>query len=140
MLEGLLNNIFGRAEQADRKARTRTLRDLDAATTTLAEVCKIVLDTEFPDDAVRGNVFARFNRDMLRKTLDDAGSLVRPHDNVFYQELQETHRRVRLFLNPLLSSIRFAAAPAGESVVAALDYLRQHDRKQGRTQHLSAKH
>ena len=126
ILDGLLREIFGDAEKADRKARLRSLRDLDVATTTLANVCTLLLDTALPDSEVRAKIFIRFPRERLEQTLKEAYALVRPPDDVFYHELQDRHRRIRLFLPMLLQHIRFAAAPAGENTVAALTYLRQH--------------
>jgi hypothetical protein len=69
-------------------------------------------------------VFAHIPRETLAQALDDVGSLVRPPDDVFYQELKTRYRRVRLFLPTLLAHIRFHAAPAGEPVAAALDHLK----------------
>lgn len=41
----LLRDIFAKAEQADRKVRLRTLKDLDQAASTLAEACRMLLRT-----------------------------------------------------------------------------------------------
>ena len=38
----LLRYLFVKAEQADRKARLRTLKDLDQAASTLAQACRMV--------------------------------------------------------------------------------------------------
>jgi hypothetical protein len=126
VLDGLLRELFGDAEKADRKARLRSLRDLDASATTLAEVCALLLDTSLQDHEVRTAIFARFPRERLERTLKEANNLVRPPDHVFYRELQGRYRRVRRFMPMLLQHVSFAAAPAGESTVAALAYLRQH--------------
>ena len=96
-------------------ARLQSLRDLDAATSTLAEVCAMLLDTALADGDVQTKVFDRFTRDALQKVLNEAYALVRPQDDVYYRELNEAHRRVRLFLPRLLETITFAAGPAGES-------------------------
>jgi hypothetical protein len=52
-LEILLHELFGDAEKADKKARLRTLKDLDGAAATLADVCRVLLDPALPDDRVR---------------------------------------------------------------------------------------
>jgi len=126
ILEGLLREIFSDAEKANRKVRLRSLRDMDAAAKTLADVCTLLLDAELPDNEVRAEIFAKFPRERLEQTLKDAYALVRPPDDVFYSELQQRHRRVRLFLPKLLKHIRFLSTPTGENTVAALDYLRQN--------------
>jgi hypothetical protein len=43
VLSMLLRDLFARAEQADRRARLRTLKDLDQAALTLAEACRMLL-------------------------------------------------------------------------------------------------
>ena len=47
------HELFGDAEKADKKARLRTLKDLDGAAATLADVCRVLLDPALPDDRVR---------------------------------------------------------------------------------------
>ena len=53
VLETLLQELFNDAKKADRKARMRTLKDLDAVTTTLAEACTVLLDATLPDENLR---------------------------------------------------------------------------------------
>jgi TnpA family transposase len=124
VLEVLLNDLFDEAKKADRKARLRTLKDLDAAATTLAHACTVLLDESKPDPEVRESIFAQIPKPVLAQALDDVRSLVRPPQDVFYRELQARYRRVRRFLPALLTHIRFGASPAGKAVVEALDYLR----------------
>lgn len=45
VLDILLGDLFARAQQADRKVRLRTLKDLDQAASTLAEACRMLLDS-----------------------------------------------------------------------------------------------
>jgi hypothetical protein len=47
------NNGFGDAIKADKKARLRTLKDLDQAAATLASACQMLLDTRLPDAELR---------------------------------------------------------------------------------------
>ena len=126
ILDRLLHEIFGDAAKADQRARLRSLRDLDAAATTLANVCGLLLDTAVSDNNVRLTIFAQFPRERLAKTLEETYALVRPLDDVFYRELQTRYRRIRLFLPKLLQHIQFVAAPAGKTTVEALEYLHKH--------------
>jgi hypothetical protein len=123
LLDVLLQEIFGDAEKADRKARLRSLKDLDAVAMTLADACAPLLDPSLSDSEVRGHVFARVPREALGRALQEFRTLVRPPDDVFYHELRARYRRVRRFLPALLRHVRFDAAPAGAAVVEALDYL-----------------
>lgn len=45
VLEVLLRELFGDAIKADKKARLRTLKDMDQAAATLVSACQILLDT-----------------------------------------------------------------------------------------------
>ncbi|MDF5922210.1 hypothetical protein P4133_31345 [Pseudomonas aeruginosa] len=53
VLEALLRDLFNNAEKADKKARMRSLEDLDRSAATLAAACKVVLDNSISDDNVR---------------------------------------------------------------------------------------
>jgi TnpA family transposase len=126
LLEMLLNDIFGGAKRKDQKTRLRTLKDLDRAATTLADACRVVLDTEQPDDALRSETFKQIPRQVLAQALEKVEALVRPSDDVYYRELRERHRSIRLFLPMLAKHIRFGASPAGMPVVAALEWIRDN--------------
>lgn len=126
ILDKLLHEIFSDAAKSDQKARLRSLRDLDAAATTLANVCTLLLDTKLPDINLRTMIFEKFPREKLAKTLEETYTLVRPADNVFYCELKARYRRVRIFLPKLLQHIQFSASPAGEATVAALTYIQKN--------------
>ena len=65
VLDMLLRGLFARAQQADRKARLRTLKDLDQAAATLAEACRMLLDPSLPDDELRDRVFAAIGHERV---------------------------------------------------------------------------
>lgn len=94
---------------------------------TLAQACTALLDASVADVELRDHVFARVPRETLADTLKELNTLVRPPDDVFYNELQGRYRRVRLFLPALLREIRFEAAPAGAAVVEAIEYLQRQE-------------
>ena len=124
VLEVLLRELFGDAIKADKKARLRTLKDMDQAAATLVSACQILLDTHLPDAELRTRLFEKIPRDMLTRALDGVTALIRPADNVYYQELDAKYKTVRCFLPALVEHIRFGANVASEPVVAAFDWLR----------------
>lgn len=124
VLEGLLRELYGDAIKADKKARQRTLKDLDQAAATLASACQILLDTNVPDSELRARLFTAIPRDALAHALAGVKALIRPADNVYYEELDAKYTTVRRFLPMLLEHIRFDANAAGRPLVAALDWLR----------------
>ncbi|HTF68726.1 MAG TPA: DUF4158 domain-containing protein, partial [Edaphobacter sp.] len=87
VLEGLLGDLFGDAANADKKARLRTLKDLDEATATLVVACRWLIDPALADDRVRAKVFESVPKEALEEALERASALIRPPDDVFYKEL-----------------------------------------------------
>jgi TnpA family transposase len=126
VLEALLRDLFNAAIRADKKARLRSLKDLDKAAATLASACQILLDSSFPDAEVRTILFEKISRDTLIQAVDGVNALIRPADNVYYDELDAKYRSVRRFLPALLEHVRFVANSDGEPVVAAFDWLRSN--------------
>jgi hypothetical protein len=133
LLDILITEIFSGAKTAGEKARLRTLKDLDAAAIQLSQVGRLLLDRSVPDAAVRGAAFAAVVPEALEAAVGQVERLVRPPEDVYYQELCESFRRVRTFLPSLLRTVGFGATPAGQPVVAALEHLRKVEEK-GRAQ------
>lgn len=124
VLEGLLRELFGDAIKADKKARLRTLKDLDQAAATLACACQMMLDSSLPDAELRVRLFEKIPREVLTLALNGVSSLIRPADDVYYQELDAKYRVVRRYLPTLLQHIRFDANADGRPIVAAFYWLK----------------
>ena len=123
VLEALLRELFGDAIKADKKARQRTIKDLDRAAITLAKACRMVLDNNLPDSELRVRLFEKIPRETLAQALDGIKTLTRPADNVYFKELDAKYRTVRRFLPALTEHIRFNSNTAGKPLVASLDWL-----------------
>lgn len=124
VLETLMRDLFRGAQAAHRKARLRTLKDLDEAAATLAVACQILLDAHLPEIEVRAQVLEAIPREKLEKAVSEVTALVEPSNEVFYQELEARYRSVRRYLPATLEHLRFGASPAGAEVVAAFDWLK----------------
>ena len=83
VLEAVLRELFGGAIKADKKARLRTLKDLDQAAAILSSACQMVLDTALPDAELRAQLFAKIPRRTLTLALDGVNALICPADNVY---------------------------------------------------------
>jgi TnpA family transposase len=127
VLDRLLHEFFSDAAKADKKARLRSLKDLDQAASVLAVACRTLLDPALADSALRDTVFAHTPPHRLAQALACVDALVRPPDDVYYRELDTRYRALRRFLPTLLKHIQFGASPAGESVAAGFEWLRMHE-------------
>jgi TnpA family transposase len=124
VLDIVLHDLFAEAVKADRKARLRTLKDLDQAALTLAETCTLALDESVPEAELRSRMLARTPRETLEQAVNQVQALARPPKDVYFRELDKHYRRVRRYLPTLLKHLQFCASPAGTPVIAALDWLR----------------
>jgi hypothetical protein len=127
VLDMLLHEVFNNALKADKKARLREIKDLDQAASVLASACRILLDPMLADSHRLDTVFANISHEELTLALLRVDALVRPADDVYFRELNARYRAIRIFLPTLLQHIRFGASPAGESIVAGFDWLRNHE-------------
>lgn len=126
LLEALLRDLFSKAEKADKKARLRSLKDLDSSAAMLADACAVIVDTSIDDIDVRSRLFADLPCDVLSQALEAVRALIRPPDDVLFRALDERYRSVRRYLPHLLATMRFDSNTAGESVLRALEWLRNN--------------
>lgn len=119
--------------RASDRARLRTIKDLDSAAIQLSQIGRLILNEDVPDEQLRAAaIFEALKREDLRTTLDQIDALVRPAEDVYYKELQDSYARVRRFLPVLLKTVQFGSTPAGQPVIDALKYLAQVE-EQGRS-------
>ena len=128
LLDILITEVFSNAVKAGEQARLRTIKDLDAAASQLGRACRLVLDPLIPDAELRTKIFKAIERDELESAIGRVDSLVRPPEDTYYQELQQSWRRVRRFLPALLNTVRFGCMPAGSALAKALEQLVAQDR------------
>jgi TnpA family transposase len=133
LLDILITEIFSDAARASDRARLRTIKDLDCAAMQLSQVGRLVLNDELADADLRAAIFQAFKREELESALHQIDSLVRPPEDVYYQDLQDSYPRVRRFLPTLLRTLQFGGTPAGQPVLDALQYL-SHIEEHGRSQ------
>lgn len=126
ILDTLLRDLFTKAQHADRKARLRTLKDLDLAASTLAAACRMVLDPNLPATELREHIYQAIGYDTLAKALTDVSGLVRPTDDVFFSALMSKLPTVKRFLPTLLRVLKFEANPSAYPLLQALQWL--HDK------------
>jgi TnpA family transposase len=125
VLDIVLTDMFSGASKAGMKARLRTLKDLDAAAVQTAIAAKVMLDPNIADSEIRDTVFKMMSRLDLAESVQQIDHLVRPPQDVYFQELRASYRRVRRFLPALLQTVTFGANPAGQPLIEAIEYLKK---------------
>ncbi len=123
----LLDDIFGKAEKAERKVRLRSLKDLDKSAMILADACKVILDEKLPNEDVRNRIFEMASADIISFAVKNIQEIVRPPNDVYYQELDKRYRRIRVFLPTLLKHLHFSSNHAGKPVNLGLQWLKAHE-------------
>lgn len=123
VLDQLTSEIIGTAKRRVQKNRIRTLKDLDKSALALAEVCELILNDETNNDKLRDEIFAQISKEKLVESINTVNLLVAREGN-FHEEMLAQYGKVQRFLPTLLNSITFKAAPAGESMLQALNYLK----------------
>jgi len=122
VLDQLISDIIATAKKRGQKNRLRTLKDLDKSALALAEVCALILNNETNDGVLRDEIFAKISKEKLVESIATVNSLVRTEGN-FYNEMVNQYGRVQRFLPMSLKNITFKAAPSGETLLEALNYL-----------------
>ena len=124
VLSMVLRNLFSKAKQENKNTRLRTLKDLDHATATLVDACKLLLNTEFSDHEIRDTIYTTVGRERLVSAVENASALIRPPSNVFYHELEQKEKTVQKFLPSLLRVINFDSNQAGKPLLASIEWLK----------------
>ena len=124
VLDLLIAGIAGEAKKLGKKNRLRTLKDLDQAAIALAQACTLLLDEKYGIDDLRDAIFAKISKHHMENSIKTINDLARPPEDNFHDEMVAQYGRVRRFLPQMLKGIAFKAAPAGTSVLKALNFLR----------------
>jgi hypothetical protein len=123
VLDMLIRDLLARSAHAGKKARLRTLRDLDAAALSLAEITEKVITPEWTDEQVR--TFLTEKQTRIAEAVATIYELARPADDNYYQEIVTRYSSVRRFFPSLLRTVEFSSNEAGKPVVNALAFLKE---------------
>ena len=122
----VVTTLFNDAVKVGKKARLRTIRDLDAAALQLRRAGGVLIDETVKDNAVRKAAFAIVPRATLAAALEKIDAIVRPSGDLYFAELRTQTGKLR-FLPAMLRSVAFGATPAGQPALDAVLHLRSTD-------------
>jgi TnpA family transposase len=125
LAEALLTDLVKDAEAADKKARLRSLRDLDDAAILLRDMGRLVMaDDDLPLDRWRDALFERLPRADLDAAMAEVDAIAKPSDAKPYGELRRRWRRARRLFFNIATRLDTGSAPGGDALHAAIGYLK----------------
>ncbi|WP_192831407.1 hypothetical protein, partial [Enterobacter bugandensis] len=83
----------------------------------------MILDDKLPDTDVRDNIFNIIPEDVLKHAVNNMTSIIRPANNVYFNELDAKYKTIRRFLPDLLSRIHFKGTASTEVLIDALSWI-----------------
>ncbi len=104
----------------------------NASVVLLGELLEILLDPEIPDPQVRQTIWQRATPEELQLALDLAAEIKRPLEDNHVEHLGERYNAARQFAPRVLSTLRLRANPDGAQLLAAVDVLRDLNRRGAR--------
>jgi len=132
----LFNDGVGIQHAKARRALVKLKLDVadsaNASVVLLGELLEILLDPEIPDPQVRQTVWQRATPEQLQLALDLAAEIKRPLEDNHVEQLGERYNAARQFAPRVLSTLRLRANPDGEALLAAVDVLRDLNRRGAR--------
>lgn len=126
LFDVVVTALFADAAKVGKRARLRTIRDLDAAALQLRQAGAVLMDDTVEDGAVRKAAFAVVPRAAFAAALEQIDAIVRPPGDLYFAELRAQSGKLR-FLPALLRSISFGATPAGQRTLDAVRHLHGTD-------------
>ena len=122
VLDMLIRDILARSVSSGKKARLRTLRDLDAAALVLAEITEKAITPAWTNKQLQ--TFLTEKQIRITEAVATIYELARPADDNYHQEIVARYPAVRRFFPALLRTIEFTSNEAGKPLLKALTFLR----------------
>lgn len=128
LLDRFMMDLFAKTYSREKKARLRALRDLDIAARQLREVCSVIVDDKTPDVDIRKALFSKISKENVVLAIRTVDRLTKPADQtVAFSELFSNYSNIRKFLPKLMITIKFKATPAGQPILEAWEFMKNHE-------------
>jgi TnpA family transposase len=121
-----------KARRALAKLKLDVADSANASVVLLGELLEVLLDPQIPDRQVRQAVWQRATPEELQLALELAAEIERPLEHNHVEQLGERYRAARDFAPPILATLRLRANPDGEPLLAAVELLRDLNRRGAR--------
>ena len=121
-----------KARRALVKLKLDVADSANASVVLLGELLEILLDPEIPDPQVRQAVWLRATPEQLQLALDLAAEIKRPLEDNHVEQLGDRYNAARQFAPRVLATLRLRANPDGEALLAAVEVLKDLNRRGAR--------
>ena len=101
----------------------------NASVVLLGELLEVLLDPEIPDQRVRQAIWECATPEELQLALELAEEIKRPLEDTHLEQLSDRYRQARDFAPRVLAALALRANPDGEPVLAAVELLRELNRR-----------
>ena len=123
--EALVADLFREAEMAPLAHRQSQQKNMDEAVRILRNLAGMVIaEGELPHDAWQDAVFAHLPKDRIEAAMETIDCLVQPASSKPLAELKRHWLRARRLFFKITNRIDLAAAPNGQAIIEAMDWLR----------------
>ena len=124
--EALVADLFRDAEQAQARTQATQQRDLDKAALLLRDLAGMLIsDSDMPFTAWQSAVYAHWPKDNIKAAMATVDSIIQPTSPKPVIELNKRWRRARKLFFNITTRIDLAAAPGGQQVTEAVNWLRE---------------
>lgn len=123
-----LMDLFARSDRQGQRHRLRTLKDLDGAARQLRQACTVLLDETTTDADVRATIFAQIPKTTVQQAIRQVDALTaEPDTSMALQDLFRHYGTIRRVLPRLWTLLPLHATPAGQPILDAWHFVRDHD-------------
>lgn len=121
-----------KAKRALVQQKLNVATSANASVVLLGELLEILLDPAIPDQRVRQAIWERATPEELQLALELAEEIKRPLEDTHLEQLGDRYRQARDCAPCVLAALELRANPDGEPVLAAVELLRELNRRNGR--------
>jgi TnpA family transposase len=129
LFDSLMTLLQNRARASGKKARLRSLRDIDASALVLADLARVLLDDGVEDEGVRTRAFTRVSRRRAQIAVETITRLTRAPEDDFQQERLQRYQTLRRFLPQMLRLVSLQATQSGKPLLAAWRFLKEREER-----------
>ena len=128
----LIAGALRRAKNAAVKEQQKQNKRVAPLLTICGDVLEALLDERIADAELRPTIFQRFSRPKLEALPAECRTLATPASHLHFQEVRQRYGYLRQFAPRLLEAFTINASTPSESLLEAVEYLRERNKSHRR--------